>query len=158
MPTRPRRPDTGGPADEVLALYKGLVQVSALINAITDFNELLTEIMEIARQVMRAEGSALILLNERTDELELVVARSATGEIVTMPRSIPRHSVAGWVFSEGTSALVPDAYADPRFYTGVDEKTGYRTRAILCVPLRRKEKTHRRATGHQPGRAGQNGL
>ena len=128
----------GRPLEEVLALYKGLVEVSALINAITDFSELLTEIMEIARRVMRAEGSALILLNERTNELELVVARSAEGEISTMPRSIPRHSIAGWVFTEGKSALVPDAYADPRFYQGVDEKTGYRTRAILCVPLRRR--------------------
>ena len=129
----------GRPLEEVLALYKGLVEVSALINAITDFSELLTQIMEIARRVMRAEGSALVLLNERTEELELVVARSATGEILTMPRVIPRHSIAGWVFTEGRSLLVPDAYADPRFYPGVDEKTGYRTRAILCVPLRRRE-------------------
>ena len=48
----------------MLAVYKGLVEVSALINAITDFNELLTEILEIARRVMAAEGSALILLND----------------------------------------------------------------------------------------------
>ena len=130
----------GRPLEEALALYKGLVEVSALINAITDFSELLTQIMEVARRVMRAEGSALILLNEHTNELELVVARSATGEISTMPRAIPRHSIAGWVFAEGKSLLVPDAYADPRFYHGVDEKTGYRTRAILCVPLCRQGK------------------
>jgi sigma-B regulation protein RsbU (phosphoserine phosphatase) len=128
----------GRPLEEVLALYKGLVEVSALINAITDFDELLTEIMEIARRVMRAEGSALILRNERTNQLELVVARSANGEIVTIPRDIPQNSVAGWVFTEGTSALIPDAYADPRFYPGVDAKTGLRTRAILCVPLCRR--------------------
>ena len=53
--------------------------------------------------------------------------------------TVPRQgSVAGWVFEHGESALIPDAYADPRFYPGVDLKTGYRTRAILCVPLCRR--------------------
>ncbi len=129
------------PAVELLALYKGLVEVSTLINAITDFNELLTEIMEVARRVMRAEGSALILLDEPSGELRLVVARSADGEVLSAHQTVPRQaSVAGWVFEHGESALIPDAYADPRFYAGVDRNTGYRTRAILCVPLCRRGK------------------
>ena len=129
------------PAEELLALYKGLVEVSTLINAITDFNELLTEIMDVARRVMRAEGSTLFLLDEPTDELRLVIARSATGEVISAHQAVPRQgSVAGWVFEHGESALIPDAYADPRFYPGVDRRTGYRTRAILCVPLCRRGK------------------
>ena len=55
----PSVPYDGRPVEELLALYKGLVEVSTLINAITDFNELLTEIMDVARRVMRAEGSTL---------------------------------------------------------------------------------------------------
>ncbi len=117
-------------------MYKGLVEVSTLINAITDYRELLTAVMDVARRVMRAEGSALILHNARTDELELVVARSVNGEVLVAHQPVPRgSSVAGWVFDHGKSALVPDAYADPRFYRGVDQKTGLRTRSILCVPL-----------------------
>ena len=126
------------PPDELLALYKGLVEVSTLINAITDYNELLAAIMDVARRVMRAEGSALLLLNERTNDLELVVARSADGEVRVAHQVVPREaSVAGWVFEHGVSALVPDAYADPRFFRGLDAKTGVRTRSILCVPLPR---------------------
>ncbi len=127
------------PVEDLLALYKGLIEVSALINAITDYRELLTEIMDVARRVMRAEGSALILLNERTDELELVVARSVTGEVLIAHQPVPRRgSIAGWVFEHGESVLIPDAYDDPRFYRGVDQKTGLRTRSILCVPLCRR--------------------
>ena len=132
------------PLEELLALYKGLVEVSTLINAITDYDELLTAVMDVARRVMRAEGSALILLNERTDQLELVVARSADGEVPVAHQVVPRqNSVAGWVFEHGQSALVPDAYADPRFFRGVDLKTGVRTRSILCVPLPRTRRDHR---------------
>lgn len=124
--------------EETLSVYKGLVEVSALINAITDFSELLTEIMEVARRVMRAEGSALILLNERTQELEVVVARSPNGEVVVAHQPVPRkQSIAGWVFEHGEGVLIPDAYADARFYPAVDLKTGVRTRSMLCVPLRR---------------------
>ena len=129
------------PASDLLGLYRGLVEVSTLINAITNYNELLTQVMEVARRVMRAEGSALILLNEGTGVLELVVARAITGEVLTAHVPLPRTgSIAGWVVEHGESALVPDAYADPRFFRGVDLKTGLRTRSILCVPLCRAGK------------------
>ena len=138
-PDGPENRENIRPLAELLVLYKGLVEVSTLINGITDFGELLREIMEVARRVMRAEGSALILLDEPSGELRLVVARSADGEVNAAHQAVPRHgSVAGWVFEHGESALIADAYADPRFYPGVDLKTGYRTRAILCVPLCRR--------------------
>ncbi|MEO8354148.1 MAG: GAF domain-containing SpoIIE family protein phosphatase, partial [Chthoniobacteraceae bacterium] len=40
----------------------------------------------------------------------------------------------------GQSLLVPDAYADPRFFRDADRQTGFRTRSILCVPLERDGK------------------
>jgi len=33
-------------------------------------------------------------------------------------------------------ALCSDAYEDPRFNKDIDLKTGYRTRTILCAPLK----------------------
>ena len=145
FPSRPAARESGSaPLDELLALYRGLVEVSILINAITDYNALLTAIMQVARRVMRAEGSALILLNEQTDKLELVVALSPEGDVRVAHQVVPRDaSVAGWVFAHGVSALVPDAYADPRFFRAVDEKTGLRPRSILCVPLPQTRGEHR---------------
>ncbi len=124
--------------EDTLALYRGIVEVSTLINGITDYHELLTEIMDVARRVMRAEGSVLILLNERTNDLELVLARTVEGELRLAQPIVPRASIAGWVFEHGQSALVPDAYADSRFYRVTAEQSGVRTRALLSVPLRRR--------------------
>jgi signal transduction histidine kinase len=42
------------------------------------------------------------------------------------------------VATTGKSILLTDAYADPRFYRGVDELTGYRTQQILCVPIKNR--------------------
>ena len=123
-----------------LKVYKGLVEVSALINAITDFNELLAAILDVARRVMLAEASSLFLTNA-DGNLELVVASGAgAGETPKEKIVVPRgQGIAGWVLENKTSALVKDAYADPRFYQGVDKKTGFRTRSILCVPLSRNQ-------------------
>lgn len=122
-----------------LSLYKGLVEVASLINGITEYRQLLTAIMDVARRVIGAEGSALILLNNETDTLELVVARSVMGEGLLAPNlPIPRTSIAGWVFDHARSANIRDAYEDSRFHRGTDAKSGFRTRAVLCVPLQRE--------------------
>src|SRR5258708_33816931 len=39
--------------------------------------------------------------------------------------------------SSGQTINVADAYADPRFNRAIDAGTGYRTRTILAVPLRK---------------------
>lgn len=46
-------------------IYRGLVEVSALINSITDFNELLSAILDVAGRVMHAEASSLFLSMNR---------------------------------------------------------------------------------------------
>jgi GAF domain-containing protein len=48
--------------------------------------------------------------------------------------------IAGWVVKNDEHLVVADAREDPRFYAGVDEKTGFETRNILAVPLRTKER------------------
>lgn len=124
-----------------LKLYRGLVEVSALIYAINDFNELIAAILDVACRVMAAEASSLFLANSEGN-LELAISRGSGRD--GMPKSpvvVPRgHGIAGWVLENRKSALVVDAYADPRFYKEVDRQTGFRTRSILCVPLLRDQK------------------
>jgi sigma-B regulation protein RsbU (phosphoserine phosphatase) len=123
-----------------LQVYKGLVEVSALINGITKHEELLPEILEVARRVLSVEAASLFLVND-TGEMELAAARGGfpdqPGKIV-VPRG---RGISGWVLEHGKPLLVADAYDDPRFFREVDQKTGFRTRSLLCVPLLRKGKT-----------------
>ena len=49
------------------------------------------------------------------------------------------HGIAGSVYRHGKGVIIPDAYAEPRFNRDVDTRTGYRTRNILCVPIRNKK-------------------
>ncbi len=123
-----------------LGVYKGLVEVSALINGITHSSDLLPAILDVARRVLGAEAASLFLVNEKGD-LELSAARGGLrdsgGPRITVPRG---KGIAGWVLDTGKPLLVPDAYRDPRFFADVDRKTGFKTRSILCVPLVRAGK------------------
>jgi two-component system NtrC family sensor kinase len=46
------------------------------------------------------------------------------------------HGIAGWVAREQQSALVQEAYQDPRFWGTADARTGYLTRSVVAVPIK----------------------
>ena len=137
-----RMPSDLAALEHQLKVYKGLVEVSALINAITDSKELLPAILEVARRVMEVEASSLFLINPQ-GELELATASGGApnGAVPAQRIVVPRgRGISGWVLEHKQSLLVPDAYADPRFFKETDKLTGFRTRSILCVPLLRGTK------------------
>lgn len=44
--------------------------------------------------------------------------------------------IAGSVATSGQILNIPDAYDNPAFNQAIDKKSGYRTRAILCLPIK----------------------
>ena len=124
-----------------LQIYKGLVEVSGLINAITDYGELLRAILDVARRVIQTETASLFLVNAESGNLELAISTRGGGTYVEPKLTVPRgKGIAGWVFEHGEPLLIPDAYADERFYKEADRQTGFVTRSILCAPLKRDDK------------------
>jgi sigma-B regulation protein RsbU (phosphoserine phosphatase) len=47
--------------------------------------------------------------------------------------------IAGYVAATGDTLNIPDAYFDPRFNPEIDKISGYRTRSILCMPMKNKD-------------------
>lgn len=44
--------------------------------------------------------------------------------------------IAGYVAESGVPVNIPDAYQDERFNNEIDILTGYRTKALLCMPIK----------------------
>lgn len=44
--------------------------------------------------------------------------------------------IAGHVAESGEAVNIPDAYQDDRFNNEIDILTGYRTKALLCMPIK----------------------
>ena len=85
-------------------------------------------------QLLEADRVTLFLVDERTQELWSKVAQSE-GAAPLEIRTPLDAGIAGRVATTGQSMNIADAYQEPLFNPAVDQRTGYRTRSILTVPL-----------------------
>jgi adenylate cyclase len=111
-----------------------LLDVAKSLTSELDTASLIETIMIRARELCDAERCSLFLLDRERGELRSKVVEGAD-EI----RFDMRQGIAGHVATTGEVLNIPDAYQDPRFNPEFDQKTGYRTKTILCTPLRNKE-------------------
>ena len=96
-------------------------------------DELLTFVMERVTWIMDAERATLFLLEPDGQHIwSRVVSDRETKEI----RLRVGVGIAGWVAQHCKSINVKDAYKDSRFNPSFDLKTGFRTRSVLCQPMR----------------------
>lgn len=85
--------------------------------------------------ILEADRASLFLLDEERGELWSKGARGNDDEPVEI--RIPRGAgIAGAVAESGEVLNLADAHRDPRFDASADRRTGYRTRSLLCIPLR----------------------
>ena len=118
---------------DIMGKLTALLDVASKVSDTLSLDTLLARMMEITAAAAGADRSTLFLNDAETGEL---FSRVAQGEGVAEIR-FPNHlGIAGSVFTTGQTVIIDDAYADARFNQEVDKKTGYRTRNILCAPLR----------------------
>ncbi len=118
---------------------KTLTEISAIISSILDFNELMTLVMEKAKNVMDAEACSILLYNRDTDKLEFEVAickDESTSDILKKKITLDMgQGIAGWVAANQKPLVIKDVKADGRFYQEADKLTGFTTRSLIAVPL-----------------------
>ena len=118
-----------------------LSQLGQILNSTLDHKEIRRRAMEAATQLMKAEAGSLLLVDEGKRQLNFEVALSDREEdIKRIPLSFGE-GIAGWVAQKGKPLIVNSPKKDPRFFKGVDERTEFKTRNIICVPVKVKEKT-----------------
>jgi len=96
-----------------------------------DVNELLYEI----EQSIGYERSSLFLIDEEKGVLSSLVAQGPGGHNHNIELNL-NVGIAGLVAITGKDLNIEDTYSDYRFDNRTDEKTGYRTRCILCVAIK----------------------
>ena len=119
-------------AESTTGELRQLLDVNIAIASEIQLEPLLTRIVQVTSQILRADRGSLFLFDARTDELWSMVAEGVGGREIRFPSAA---GMAGACFSQGQVINVTDAYADPRFNQDVDKATGYRTRTILSAPV-----------------------
>jgi PAS domain S-box-containing protein len=117
-----------------------LNRVGRAVTSSLDLQQVLTTIMEETALIVRTEACSIFLLDEESDELAFEVVVGPRSEKMKGLRLPLEQGIAGWVAREGQWLLVPDVGEEPRFYSGIDEATGFVTRSVLAVPLKVKGK------------------
>ncbi len=130
--TEPRN-GARGPSARALQRANLLLDVSRRCAQETSLDGILDVLIDLTSRELNCERGTLFLNDPTSGEL---VSRAAQGNLTREIRVLNSLGIAGAVFQSGEPALINDAYADERFNSSVDERTGYRTESILCVPVR----------------------
>lgn len=112
-----------------------LIEVTKRVNSTIQLDELLKIILEIALEITNADRGTVYLVDELTGEIWSKVLQ---GDELTEIRLPLGKGIAGYVAQTGETINLIDAYQDPRFNPEVDRKTGYRTKTMLCHPIKDK--------------------
>ena len=110
-----------------------LVKIGRSITAQTDIDVLLRVIAEETKIALQADRCTVFLLDTEKDELWSKVALGLDSQEIRFPAS---KGLAGYTVKTGESINIKDAYNDARFNPDVDKSTGYKTKTILCMPIK----------------------
>jgi HD-GYP domain-containing protein (c-di-GMP phosphodiesterase class II) len=139
LQTRPLPPISGRDA---LVRLSRLYDIVRSLNSIIQLDKLLHQIVASAAAMMEARGGALMLVDAGGRNLIFEVASGgASSQLKGVVIPINERSIAGVVAMRGKLLVENDAQHSPFFSGQVDKQTGYRTRKLVCVPLKVQERT-----------------
>ena len=108
---------------------------AAVLGSASTQRALLQSIVDVARAILGARASSIMLYDEDSDELVFEAVSGEGAETLVGRRHPSGEGIAGWVLSARQPLVVEDVAADPRFSRGLAENTGYVPKGLVAVPL-----------------------
>jgi adenylate cyclase len=133
MAAKAKSISTSGAGAKRLEQAEMLLDISRKMAAIETLDEVLEALIKMTTWEMGAERSTLFLNDPQTGEL---YSRFAQGNFHREIRLLNTSGIAGHVFQSGKGQIIHDPYKDKRFNRAIDEQTGFKTKSILCAPIK----------------------
>lgn len=121
-------------AHEEVERLRTIVEASKLINSSIEPDALFQSILAVARKELGVERGTLYFVDEARGEIWSKIADETRAIRLPIGKGL-----AGTVASTGEPVILYDAYADPRFDATQDQRSGFRTKSMLCVPIRNRD-------------------
>jgi sigma-B regulation protein RsbU (phosphoserine phosphatase) len=125
----------GADSQKELSRLRLVVEAAKVLNSTLELDRLLGVILETALGLVDGDRGTVYLVNEQRKELWSCVFKGEERVEIRMPTG---SGIAGYVAATGETLNIPDAYFDTRFNPDIDRVTGYRTRSILCMPMKNR--------------------
>jgi diguanylate cyclase (GGDEF)-like protein len=122
--------------DQLESRKQSIGQFYAFLRTITstlESQKIYESLLARFSEIMKAERSSLMILNEESNELILEAALGAESEAVTSTRVMLGEPIAGAVLASGSPLLVRDVDSDPRIKRGGPGR--YRTKSFISYPI-----------------------
>ncbi len=110
-----------------------MLKYSSEIKISTNVNDILNIIADVTNKILLSDRTTVFLLDKEKNELFSWVAHGIEGQQI---RFSANKGLAGYVAKTGKILNIEDAYKDKRFNPQIDKITGYRTKTILCMPMK----------------------
>lgn len=123
--------------NEQIKRLRSIVEATKLLNSTLNLRKLLKIILELATGYCRAAKGTIYLVDHQKREIWSEVQKGRDRVLIHLPFG---RGIAGTVARTGETVIIHDAYKDSRFYPGIDERTGFRTKSMICMPLRDAKK------------------
>jgi len=120
--------------EQARARLSSLIEMNQLLVSTVESEELVHVILAAAIRLFSVEGCSIGLVDAPARQLAFTTmeGRAKVDEF----RIALDQGIAGWVVSTGHEVFSNDVSQDPRFFSGVDEKTGFQTKSVMCAPLK----------------------
>ncbi|GBE05833.1 MAG TPA: response regulator [Nitrospirae bacterium] len=110
-----------------------LLEVSKAIATAPDFDSILEQILDSALKLVKARRGSIMLLDEKTEELTIKVARGLSDEVVKNTRIKLDQSICGKVLKNGKPLMVVDIEQDRRVRR--KSRSEYKTKSFISLRL-----------------------
>jgi phosphoserine phosphatase RsbU/P len=131
--------------EQVSDRLRKLTEANRSLAEIESLDDLFPRLMDLAKNVMVAEASLLLLYNSPTNLLEVAsISDDLFGDKAEelykgKVKLGMGEGIAGWVAQNRKAVMIEDAQNDSRFSKRTDKKRDLSTRTILSVPLVQRE-------------------
>ena len=110
-----------------------LLEITRRIAGLKDLSQILWTIIDFVTLNVDGDRGSLFLNDEETNEL---YSRIAQGDLTREIRILNTVGIAGAIFTARKGEIIHNVYEDSRFNKEVDQETGYRTKNMICSPVK----------------------
>jgi signal transduction histidine kinase len=110
-----------------------IIKAAELVNSNIRIDEVLKTIVDVATELTKADRGTLYLIDKEKNELWSLIALGEERKEIRLQIGT---GLAGYVAKSGETLNIADVHKDPRFNADFDRSSGYKTKSMLCFPIK----------------------
>ena len=118
-----------------------LFEISRILDRSLKLDQIISPVLEAVAQHMDMHRGTVFLLNRQTGEIRISAAYGLTPGEQAKGRYKLGEGITGRVFESGEPIIVPDISDEPEFLDKTGARSGVRSAAYICVPIKIGQET-----------------